>query len=132
VASAATRAAVSGELGVRGREIEEGRELAREKIGQREASWWKSYPPGGASAAACISSGDWSTGEEPPSWLLTRGGRRPGNGLGLWWASVGREEKDRWARNSPVWFRNPFFLWNLFKFCILKTFCKLSCGFEIV
>jgi hypothetical protein len=22
---------------------------------------------------------------------------------------AGREEKERWARNSPVWFRNPFF-----------------------
>jgi hypothetical protein len=64
VASVATRAAVSGELGVRGRETEEGRELAREKIGQREASRWRSYPPGGASAAACIFSGDRSTGDK--------------------------------------------------------------------
>jgi hypothetical protein len=41
-----------------GRETEKKRELPGEKIGQREASRWRSYPPGGASAAARIPAGN--------------------------------------------------------------------------
>jgi hypothetical protein len=62
-------AAVSGELGARGRETEEGRELEREKIGLREASRWRAYPPGGASVAACILSPGSTAGEAPGSCL---------------------------------------------------------------
>jgi hypothetical protein len=54
----------------------------------------------------------------------------PGRWAGPRWASPGRGEEKSWARNGPVWFRNLFFLLNLFYFCIFKTFCNLSYGLK--
>jgi hypothetical protein len=49
----------------------------------------------------------------------------PGRWAGPRWALAGREEEERWPRNGPVWFRNPFFCGTFSNFVFSKPFANL-------